>query len=114
MLGGPMGAVMVGGTNLLLNSLTDMLSLGRGRVGQKSSPTPSVDLDAQYAQAVRRYFQQMSGVGMAAIADYEYRALEIINRPLTQVQPPDTTLQKQERQRLETLLKQLGQALEAN
>ncbi len=113
MLGGPIGAVMVGGTNLLLNSLTDVLSMGRRSTNSTASRPTALDLDAQYAQAVRRYFQQMSSVGMAAIADYEYRALEIINRPLVQVQPPNTDSQKQEQQHLEALLEQLRQALEA-
>ena len=114
MLGGPIGAVMVGGTNLLLNSLTDVLGTGRSSTNSTASSRPTeLDIDAQYAQAVRRYFQQMSSVGMAAIADYEYRALEIINRPLKQVQPPNTEPQKQERQQLEVLLEQLRKALEA-
>ncbi len=115
MLGGPIGAVMVGGTNLLLNGLTDVLGTGRRSVNPVASDRATAgDLNAQYAQAVRRYFQQMSSVGMAAIADYEYRALEIINRPLAQVQPPNVAPKKQELQRLEALLDQLRQALEAS
>jgi len=113
MLGGPIGAVMVGGTNLLLNSLSDVLSAGRRSNYSTTSRPTALEIDAQYAQAVRRYFQQMSSVGMGAIADYEYRALEIINRPLIAVQPPDTTPQKQERERLETVLTQLRQILES-
>jgi hypothetical protein len=100
---------------LLLNQLNDVLggesSSAANRQGRAMDDQGAQEVES--AQVVRRYFQQLSSLALAAIADYEYRALEHINRPLTPVHPPNLEPSRQERQQLEVLLAQLCQALEA-
>lgn len=79
-LGGPLGAAVLGGASYLLNQQTNRASEAVEDVSNPSDSlkTDSTRSDAIYAEAMQDYFSQLSAAAQTALNDYETSARRIL------------------------------------
>lgn len=80
-LGGPLGAAVLGGASYLLNQQTNRASEAVEDVSNPSDSlkTDSTRSDTIYAEAMQDYFSQLSAAAQTALNDYETAARRILN-----------------------------------
>lgn len=104
-LGGPVGAAMVGGASYVLKKTTQK------QQQQESSTTPTPQQVTQaYEEAAKEYLTRFSTKAFSTLQQYEEVVAKIINFPVTQ-EPLKLTAQHHQLQLLETLLASLNQEL---
>jgi predicted GTPase len=107
MFGGPVGAAVMGGASYLLNK-TGVTS-AQENTSDNASDNASNTVEKSNLQAVRDYLTQFSNAGLAAIAQYEVRAVKVMEfKP--DVSPTNTT-QQYELHLLQTTLEKIGECL---
>ncbi len=95
-LGGPLGAAVVGGTNYVLNQLTQVDSELNSSEAPPStpSPCPPTDLDSRYRHGAQRYLERLSYAGRASLDGYEREARLIIQQIDQSPASPNTPTQQ--------------------
>ncbi|HEY9747974.1 MAG TPA: dynamin family protein [Allocoleopsis sp.] len=105
-LGGPLGAAVLGGASYLLNQTTDTPT--------STPPTSSAAYTAQVQQAcndaARDYLTRFSALALAALRDYELTTEPILNFPIPTEQL-ELSHQRHQLQLIDTTLENLTQAL---
>jgi hypothetical protein len=108
LLGGPVGAVVVGGATYLLNQINQDTD--------SDQPEPLIpDLDAvsqAYTEAAQDYLTRFSTQAFSTLRNYEEIAEKLINTQVTE-EPLKMTMQHHQLQLLQTLLDNLNQELES-
>lgn len=106
-LGGPLGAAVLGGASYLLNQTTD--------TSTSTPPTSSAAYTAEVQQAchdaARDYLIRFSTLALAALRDYELTTEPILNFPIP-TEPLELSHQRHQLQLIDTTLENLTQALE--
>jgi hypothetical protein len=107
-LGGPMGAAVVGGATYLLNQIT--------QTTEPEQPAVSAyyleQLKDAYADAASDYLTRFSTQAFSTLRQYEEIVEKIINYQVTE-KPSKLTIQHHQLQLLETLLDNLNHELES-
>jgi len=107
-LGGPVGAAVVGGATYLLNQLTQDTDSEQ----PESSASYLEQVQEAYAKAAQDYLTRFSTQAFSTLRHYEEAAEKIINSQVTE-EPLKITTQHHQLQLLQTLLDNLNQELES-
>jgi GTPase SAR1 family protein len=107
-LGGPVGAAVVGGATYLLNQLTQDTDSEQ----PESSASYLEQVQEAYAKAAQDYLTRFSTQAFSTLRHYEEAAEKIINSQVTE-EPLKLTTQHHQLQLLQTLLDNLSQELES-
>jgi hypothetical protein len=103
-LGGPVGATVLGGASYLLN---------RNNSGDPAPPDRLEQLQQIYLAAVRDYLSRFSAIALAALAQYEAEAAKVLDLEITDTSP-DISASQHHLTLLNTTLEQLDQALSSD
>lgn len=107
-LGGPVGAAVVGGATYLLNQLTQDTDSEQ----PEASASYLEQVQQAYAKAAQDYLTRFSTQAFSTLRHYEEAAEKIINSQVTE-EPLKLTTQHHQLQLLQTLLDNLNQELES-
>ncbi len=107
-LGGPVGAAVVGGATYLLNQLSQDTDSEQ----PESSASYLEQVQEAYAKAAQDYLTRFSTQAFSTLRQYEEAAEKIINSQVTE-EPLKLTTQHHQLQLLQTLLDNLNQELES-
>ena len=107
-LGGPVGAAVVGGATYLLNQLTQDSDSKQ----PESSASYLEQVQEAYTKAAQDYLTRFSTQAFSTLRQYEEAAEKIINCQVTE-EPVKRTLQHHQLQLFQTLLDNLNQELES-
>ncbi|MBD1939581.1 dynamin family protein [Microcoleus sp. FACHB-68] len=103
-LGGPVGAAVVGGATYFLNQNTDPKN-------PESSDSYLNQVQEAYANAAREYLTLFSNQALLALSEYERKADRVINFQIAE-EPADITSRQHQQQLLQSLLDNLTEELE--
>ncbi|MBW4680964.1 MAG: dynamin family protein [Microcoleus vaginatus WJT46-NPBG5] len=103
-LGGPVGAAVVGGATYFLNQNTDSKT-------PETSDSYLNQVQEAYATAARDYLTLFSTQALLALSEYERTADRVINFQISE-EPADITSRQHQRQLLQSLLDNLTEELE--
>jgi Dynamin family len=81
-LGGPLGAAVLGGASYVLNQTVGQQAAPQNRAEGQSDRT-SEQLEQCYVEAIRAYFDRFSAIALAALNQYEKEAQKILSLDVT-------------------------------